>query len=162
MQYNQYMNQYGRLSSTVPYPVYGHMQTGGTFPGLGPYTPHPGPTGSLPVHMDPYQGPSYMPPVYVQDQIGKHSQLFINPLQTKEDMYTPFQQGAYANPYPLPVNTPLPPKPTNGHLGTILNSFKSQSGSFDFNKMVDTAGQMVNALTQVSNMAKGLSGLFKG
>ncbi|AEH53575.1 conserved hypothetical protein [Heyndrickxia coagulans 2-6] len=41
-----------------------------------------------------------------------------------------------------------------------MNSFKSQDGSIDFNKMVNTAGQMINAINQVSSMVKGLGGLF--
>jgi len=42
-----------------------------------------------------------------------------------------------------------------------MNSFKTQDGTFDVNKMVDTAGQMMNAVTQVSSMVKGLGGMFK-
>ncbi len=43
----------------------------------------------------------------------------------------------------------------------ILNSFKSQDGTVDINKMVNTAGQMMNAVTQVSSLVKGFGGMFK-
>jgi hypothetical protein len=42
-----------------------------------------------------------------------------------------------------------------------MNSFKSQDGTVDVNKMVNTAGQMVNAVTQVSSIVKGIGGIFK-
>lgn len=84
------------------------------------------------------------------------SQLFHNPLQTEDQFHTQ-HQGGYTQAYHV---THLA-KPPAGQFGSILNSFKSQSGSLDLNKMMDTAGQMMNALTQVTNMAKGLGGLFK-
>ena len=86
------------------------------------------------------------------------NQLFHNPLQTEEDhLHNQYNDG-YAQLYQIPK---LPKLPQTGHLNSFVNSFKSQSGSFDLNKMMDTAGQMMNALTQVSNMAKGLGSLFK-
>jgi len=42
-----------------------------------------------------------------------------------------------------------------------MNSFKGQDGSLDINKMVDTAGTMMNAVSQVSSMVKGLGGIIK-
>ncbi|WP_339163108.1 YppG family protein [Siminovitchia sp. FSL H7-0308] len=92
------------------------------------------------------------------------SQLFQNPLQPEEDKGLSMPEyGMGPQPYPIPNQQPgIFPKPPPSQFGTILNSFKSQSGSLDINKMVDTAGQMMNALTQLSNMAKGIGGLFKG
>jgi hypothetical protein len=61
------------------------------------------------------------------------------------------------NPYPKMNTVPRP----NGGLGTIMNSFKGQDGNIDINKMMNTAGQMMNAVSQVSAMVKGLGGMFK-
>ncbi len=91
-----------------------------------------------------------------------YNQLFHNPLQPEDGyQYEKFQQheqpGGH-NPYPLPSQMQKPP---GGNFGSILNSFKSQDGNIDINKMMNTTGQMMNALTQVSGMVKGLGGIFK-
>jgi hypothetical protein len=88
--------------------------------------------------------------------------LFQNPLQPKEEMtpnqYAPQMNGyPVMNPYPKPNGMPKQP----GGIQSIMNSFKSQDGTVDVNKMVNTAGQMVNAVTQVSSIVKGLGGIFK-
>lgn len=85
-----------------------------------------------------------------------------NPLQQPE---IPFQNQSPYGPYQQPFSHPYPkqsaiPRPPTG-MKSIMNSFKTQDGTFDVNKMVDTAGQMVNAVTQVSSMVKGLGGMFK-
>lgn len=87
--------------------------------------------------------------------------LFQNPLEPDDDpiygYYNP--QADYQNFNPYPQHAFMPKQP-NG-LQSIMNSFKSQDGNLDFNKVVDTAGQMMNAVTQVSSMVKGLGGIFK-
>lgn len=88
--------------------------------------------------------------------------LFQNPLQPKEEMW-PNQYSQQMNGYP--VMNPYP-KPNGmlkqpGGIQSLMNSFKSQDGTVDVNKMVNTAGQMVNAVTQVSSLVKGLGGIFK-
>ena len=60
---------------------------------------------------------------------------------------------------PYPKQNAMPKQP--GGMQSFINSFKSQDGSVDFNKMVNTAGQMMNAVTQVSSLVKGLGGIFK-
>lgn len=87
-------------------------------------------------------------------------ELFQNPLQPDDDYYYgQFNPNvAKYHPYPKPTNFP---NQKGGQLSAILNSFKSQNGTFDVNKMVNTTGQLVNAISQVSNMAKGLGGIFK-
>jgi hypothetical protein len=85
-----------------------------------------------------------------------------NPLQQPE---IPFQNQSPYGQYQQPFSHPYPkqsviPRPPSG-MKSIMNSFKTQDGTFDVNKMVDTAGQMVNAVTQVSSMVKGLGGMFK-
>lgn len=83
--------------------------------------------------------------------------LFHNPLQPDDGyLYEKFNNsGGVPNVYPK-ANMAKPPTGNS-----IMHSFKSQDGSLDINKMVNTAGQMMNALTQVSNMAKGITGIFK-
>jgi len=85
-------------------------------------------------------------------------QLFQNPLQPVKQNELLNSYKPYSNPYP---KSNYNVKPQNGGMNSIMNSFKSQDGSIDFNKMVNTAGQMMNAVTQVSTMVKGLGGLFK-
>ncbi|WP_237389596.1 YppG family protein [Bacillus sp. USDA818B3_A] len=87
--------------------------------------------------------------------------LFQNPLQPKDDMiqqpYMPINGYPVMNPYPK--NSFMPKQP--GGVKSLMNSFKSQDGSVDINKMVNTAGQMMNAVNQVSSLVKGFGGIFK-
>ncbi|NEY99883.1 YppG family protein [Heyndrickxia shackletonii] len=85
-------------------------------------------------------------------------QLFQNPLQPVNQNEVLNSYKPYSNPYPKSHYNAKPPA---SGMNSIMNSFKSQDGSIDFNKMVNTAGQMMNAVTQVSTMVKGLGGLFK-
>lgn len=88
--------------------------------------------------------------------------LFQNPLQPKEEIppnqYMPQMNGyTVMNPYPKPNAMIKQP----GGIQSLMNSFKSQDGTVDVNKMVNTAGQVVSAVTQVSSLVKGLGGIFK-
>ena len=87
--------------------------------------------------------------------------LFQNPLQPKDEMmpkpYMPMNGYPMMNPYPK--QSFIPKQPSG--MQSLMNSFKSQDGSVDFNKMMNTAGQMVNAVTQVSSLVKGFGGIFK-
>lgn len=87
--------------------------------------------------------------------------LFHNPLQPKEEMvpypYTPVNGYPIMNPYPKQSFIPK----QSGGMQSILNSFKSQDGSVDLNKMINTAGQMANAVSQVTSLVKGFGGIFK-
>ncbi|MDE3839359.1 hypothetical protein C0966_08335 [Bacillus methanolicus] len=88
--------------------------------------------------------------------------LFQNPLQPADEGYSqPYSQQI--NPYP--VTNPYPKlqymaKQPSG-VQSIINSFKNQDGTIDFNKMINTTGQMMNAVSQVSSMIKGLGGMLK-
>ncbi|MCA1030468.1 YppG family protein [Bacillus timonensis] len=64
----------------------------------------------------------------------------------------------YATPYPKP--SPFSPQQPSG-VNSIMAQFKKQDGSYDLNKMIDTAGQMMGAVNQISSMVKGVSGIFK-
>jgi hypothetical protein len=97
-----------------------------------------------------------------QHSSHKDSQfLFHNPLQPADEMipktYSPLNGYPMMNPYPK--NNLLAKQP-NG-MQSFMNSFKSQDGSIDFNKMINTAGQMMNAVNQVSSLVKGVGGMFK-
>ncbi|TCN23086.1 YppG family protein [Mesobacillus foraminis] len=89
--------------------------------------------------------------------------LFGNPLQQGEPPYGygPVSQPAvtYQNMNPYPHQAFLPKQPSG--FQSVMNSFKSQDGNLDINKMIDTAGQMMNAVSQVSSMVKGLGGILK-
>jgi hypothetical protein len=87
--------------------------------------------------------------------------LFQNPLEPEGDpIYGYYNtQNDYQNFNPYPQYAFMPKQPSG--LQSIMNSFKSQDGNLDVNKMVDTAGQMMNAVTQVSSLVKGLGGMFK-
>ncbi len=86
--------------------------------------------------------------------------VFQNPLHQQEEVYQPMMQNLqqqYMNPYPK--QSFIPKK--QGNFKGFINSFKSQDGSFDFNKMMDTAGLMMNAMNQVTGVVKGVGGIFK-
>lgn len=103
-------------------------------------------------------------PMYQQHSNPSYAQsVFQNPLMQPKNHSTQKQQmnasngQPYMNPYP---KASFLTKPPSG-MKSVLNSFKSQDGSIDINKMVDTAGQMVNAVSQVSSVVKGFGGMFK-
>ena len=125
----------------------------------------------------PYYQQAYQPyaqnyqPGYVSQNTSYSSQpfsqkdsqfLFQNPLQPQEEMvqkpqYMPMNGYPVMNPYPKQSAIPKQP----GGVQSFMNSFKSQDGTVDINKMVNTAGQMMNAVNQVSSLVKGFGGIFK-
>ena len=142
------------------------------FPGPVPFSPYGPPQSYQQMQPAPqipygYGGGGYSNQMQSYDMYGGQqayqNQFFQNPLQPEENQYYQ-QQGGY-NEYPGMTN-PYPKgsfmvKPSSSGMGTIMNSFKSQDGSLDFNKMMNTAGQMMGAVNQVSSMVKGLGGIFK-
>ncbi|MEB6547723.1 YppG family protein [Heyndrickxia sporothermodurans] len=115
----------------------------------------------------PQQGPFGSSSYFHQQGNGysndvQQTHIFQNPLQPAEEyqnLKSQNMQNHFLNPYPPQAGTAV--KPQQGGVNSLMNSFKSQDGSLDFNKMVNTAGQMMNAVNQVSTMVKGLGGLFK-
>ncbi len=109
------------------------------------------------------QGMFQQPMPYPNQQFSqKDSQfLFQNPLQPQEkkvsNQYMPMNGYPMMNPYPKQNMIPKQP----GGMKSIMNSFKSQDGTVDLNKMMNTAGTMMNAVNQVSTLVKGLGGMFK-
>ncbi|MCY7568460.1 YppG family protein [Bacillus safensis] len=105
--------------------------------------------------MPPYQGgggmnqaPStvYQPPYGYQENVP--------PLQPPPGMM-PMQPPM--NPYPLP----RPQKQQPSQFKSVLSQFKKTNGQYDFNKMFDTAGQMMSTMNQVGSLAKGFTSIFK-
>lgn len=126
-----------------------------------PYPIHPGfpPTGYFPTGQS--YGSMQNEPIF--EQTYPIDWLLQNPLEPKKYQgggnHNPYWSNSqpYLHPYPKHSMTNRPPSGIN----SIMNSFKAQDGSLDFNKMVNTAGQMVNAFSQVSGLVKGLGGFFK-
>jgi hypothetical protein len=156
-------NGYRNFQPSQPYYHYQHpgyhpyMEGGGTMNHQNmPFAPQ-GPMG---IAMGQWQGGSHP---YADTQ-NVAQMLFDNPLQPPQNPspyggFLPGGQQPLASLHPYPQNTFLP-KQTGG-FQSVMNSFKNQEGTLDVNKMLDTAGQMMNAVTQVSSMVKGLGGILK-
>ncbi|MBW3113275.1 MULTISPECIES: YppG family protein [Bacillaceae] len=159
---------YSRQVRYQPYPYYhsppANMGPMMNYPVQGMRPPNYGPyqANYLPQPDGPYSGAGGQMNQYQQmNQSQQMNPYFENPLQQKE--YNPYQMKAmeqqnYANPYP---KASFMAKPSSGGVSGIMNSFKSQDGSLDFNKMMNTTGQMMGAINQVSSLVKGLGGIFK-
>ena len=159
MQHHYYPNPLGNMGSfTNPYhhsPLIGNSNFNHN--GYPSFAPQPFPNSQFPsngVPMQPYSAP-----------IGKNNysqHIFDNPLEPEYDQqsgssYHPYFSNSYMNPYPKQSIMPKQPSGFN----SILNSFKTQNGSIDVNKMMNTAGQMLSAVNQVSSLVKGLGGIIK-
>lgn len=100
---------------------------------------------------------------YNQYQKYPADAILQNPLQPKKNQGTYGGANPYMNSYPYMHPYPKPGvinRPPSG-INSVINSFKTQDGNLDLNKMIDTAGQMMNAVSQVSGLVKGLGGIFK-
>lgn len=108
-----------------------------------------------------YNPNAYAISPFQQQQPMSPNQLLQNPLNPPQHHPNQLFQS---QPNPVPYMNPYPKhgllqKPKQS--GSLLNSFKGQDGSIDLNKMVNTAGQMMHAVNQVSSMVKGLGSIFK-
>ncbi|WP_158322345.1 YppG family protein [Lederbergia ruris] len=148
-----------------PFPILNGQQRfyRNAYPYINPYPPNQYPTNYQPgiqygmniPYAAPY--PSQPPMGFLPQKQHKNSAfLFQNPLQSEED----YQYNNQPIPYTKKHAQLQPAKPATP-FNSIFQSFKSQDGSYDFNKMVSTAGQLFNAINQVSGMAKGIGGMFK-
>ncbi|PLR99937.1 hypothetical protein CVD19_01210 [Bacillus sp. T33-2] len=115
----------------------------------------------FPQHGQSAQWQGNHPNIYYQPKQNYSQLLFQNPLEPPKPTYGYYSQApGYVNnmnPYP---KLAIMAKPPSG-FQSIMNSFKSPDGSLDVNKMIDTAGQMMNAVSQVSSVVKGLGGVLK-
>ena len=85
---------------------------------------------------------------------------FQNPLYSKDEDFYPSQQGNTPITHPYPKQSFMQ-KNQGSNFSSVLNQFKTQEGSIDFNKMIDTAGMMINSMNQVTNLVKGVGSIFK-
>jgi len=144
-----------------------YLQEGASFyPNYPNQYPVNQPHMQTPGMMQNYMGPQGYPPNQMMMQA--HAQtpgtnnyahsIFQNPLEPETPVSKqPQQANYYMNPYPKQSFIPKNPSGVQ----SIMNSFKGQDGSLDINKMVNTAGQMLNAVNQVSSMVKGIGGIIK-
>ncbi|MGX9289938.1 YppG family protein [Bacillus sp. A015] len=79
----------------------------------------------------------------------------INQPQMQQSGMMPMQQPV--NPYPLPK----PQKQQSSQFKSVLSQFKKTNGEYDFNKLFDTAGQMMSTMNQMGSLAKGFTSIFK-
>ncbi|MGG1959876.1 YppG family protein [Bacillus pumilus] len=98
----------------------------------------------------------YQPPYGYQENVPPFQpHEAINQPQMQPPGMMPMQQPM--NPYPLP----RPQKQQSSQFKSVLSQFKKTNGQFDFNKMFDTAGQMMSTMNQVGSLAKGFTSIFK-
>jgi hypothetical protein len=88
--------------------------------------------------------------------VGTSQSPFANPLQSKKANIQMANQ--YPNPYPKQA---FMQKTQPSGFQSIMNQFKTQDGTIDVNKMMNTAGQMMGTVNQVQSMFKGIGGFFK-
>ncbi|WP_077618557.1 YppG family protein [Bacillus sinesaloumensis] len=103
-----------------------------------------------------------------QQYYGGGNQYHYNWNQYPPNTHKQFAPNAYPNfqpygqqpPYSTPYPTGMGQMKQKG-AGSILTQFKNKDGTYDINKMMDTAGQMVGAVNQVNSIVKGLTKTFK-
>ncbi|MDU0811758.1 YppG family protein [Bacillus siamensis] len=108
-----------------------------------------------PVQPQPYHQQGQFPPQFYPNQEYGHMQQPYTPAPPQAGM--PGGPPGFVNPYPVPRPNQQQPSQFSG----ILSQFKKTNGQFDFNKMIDTTGQMVSAVNQVGSLVKGFTSIFK-
>ncbi|MFS0781429.1 YppG family protein [Bacillus sp. 1P06AnD] len=136
-QNNSYMSSYPNQPMYESYP---NNQGMNAYSNSSPF-----PGAAYPQGFQPYHGP----------QMNKGHSPFANPLQKPKQ-----QVPQTAVPHPYPKQGSLQKTQPSG-VKSIMNQFKTQDGSIDVNKMMNTAGQMMGTVNQVQSMFKGLGGIFK-
>ncbi|KXZ18061.1 spore coat protein [Bacillus nakamurai] len=115
---------------------------------LGYYYPQP----MQEYQQQPYIQQGQFPPQFYPNQEYGHMQPYSPP-----QAGMPGGQPGFLNPYPVPRPNQQQPSQFSG----ILSQFKKTNGQFDFNKMMDTTGQMMSAVNQFGSLIKGFTGFFK-
>ncbi|MBR7880178.1 MULTISPECIES: YppG family protein [Bacillus amyloliquefaciens group] len=103
----------------------------------------------------PYHQQGQYPQQFYPNQEYGHMQQSFAPSPPQAAM--PGGQPGFVNPYPVP----RPNQQQSSQFSGILSQFKKTNGQFDFNKMIDTTGQMVSAVNQVGSLVKGFTSIFK-
>ncbi|MBD0406673.1 YppG family protein [Bacillus sp. 1021] len=107
------------------------------------------------IQQPPYHQQGQFPPQFYPNQEYGHMQQPYTPAPPQAGM--PGGPPGFVNPYPVPRPNQQQPSQFSG----ILSQFKKTNGQFDFNKMIDTTGQMVSAVNQVGSLVKGFTSIFK-
>ncbi|HWJ78867.1 MAG TPA: YppG family protein [Niallia sp.] len=130
--------------------------------GMNNYPPYAIPSSNQPYPINPINDGHYFHPNNAYKNSSKN--IFQNPLHyydtpehTNANINNNYMNQSFMNPYPKQSFVPK----KQGNMKSIINSFKSQDGSLDFSKMMDTAGMMMNAMNQVTGLVKGVGGIFK-
>jgi len=131
---------YRNLLQWPPYPPFPLPPQG--MPAIRPFAP---PLSSGGMAAENFSGGNPAQPAY-----GQGNPSLPNPVQGNPFSQPPVFPGVFP---------PVPGRPPGFSL--LLNSFKNKDGTIDFQKMVNTAGQMVNTLNQVTGLIKGFSQIFK-
>lgn len=118
----------------------------------------------------PYQQ-EYYPNEYYQ-QMHHHS-AYQYPYMQQENPFQVQQQPLAFYPPNRPQSQPLGgmgptyPYPTQKQAKAkksvqpnIMSQFKASDGNYDINKMLNTAGTMVNTMNQITGMVKQVGGFF--
>ncbi|RJS59504.1 YppG family protein [Bacillus sp. PK3_68] len=112
-------------------------------------------SGHYPYHSPPaYPGHTPSPSGYSQFP----GELWSHPLYQMHLPEGPYQMYPPASSMPQNI-PPTPPAKSNSQL--LLKSFQNKDGTFDINKAMDTAGMMVNTVSQLSKVVKDMSGWLK-
>ena len=152
-----------------PYPMYQHPENNGIPPygqvisaGYNQHYPYGPAVTQQQEAMQPYKMPGspYMynsaPPGMPKQMNGGMFSPFSNPLQPPASKQA--QQAPY--PYPYPKQGQIQNTQPSG-FKSIMNQFKTQDGTIDVTKMMNTAGQMMGTVNQMQGMFKGLGSLLK-
>lgn len=101
------------------------------------------------------------PHYFGYDNYQDNSNIIGNPLIHEEVSYK--QQGHTNQFSSEPFSGFMSEKSVKkqGAFKSVMDQFKSDNGSIDFNKMVGTTSQLASAINQVSGFVKGVSGIFK-
>ncbi len=105
-------------------------------------------------------GPNYQQPIGPNFQ---QSPQFTMPNQMYNNVPypTPYSaQHQYQTPYPLQQNQFAQNSKPSG-VQSIMAQFKNKDGSYNVDKMMNTAGQMIGAVNQIGSMVQGFTKSFK-
>ncbi|HDR3681881.1 TPA: YppG family protein, partial [Bacillus anthracis] len=76
-----------------------------------------------------------------------------SPYGNQQAMFYPPKQ-----PYPTQNKQKQQQQPSQ--FSSFVSQFKNSDGNYDVNKMMNTAGQMMNAMNQVTGIVKQVGGFF--
>lgn len=99
----------------------------------------------------------HIPPVhyypYYSQTTSFPTQPVVPPVVPPMSPFTPPPASPFVPPMPPFVPAPKPP--------SLLEQFKTKEGTYDITKMMNTVGQAVQVMTQMSGLVKALTQTFK-